>query len=143
MREQLFGAAQILRAIIQGAVVFTAVLTLYVLALPVVGLAQSRALVLTMLIAANLTLALATTSGGHRLFSVTRPAFWAIAGLAGGGLLLAIYAPPIAAIFHVEPPAPALEGAAAAAGVVAGGAVAVGNALTRLFRGSTAAADLR
>ena len=121
-QEPLFGRRQLILAISQGLLVTLAALGLYVWALGQVAETEARGAILTVLVIANLVLALADSASAKvGLFDVHRRMFWGIAAGATAVLLAVLYTPFLNSIFHVEAPRPMLLLIAAATGAMAGG----------------------
>jgi Ca2+-transporting ATPase len=103
--EPLFGARQILTALLQGLGTFGAVFGLYVWTLGHMSQGQGRAVAFIALILSNLVLALIDSAGrGLDMFGPHRRMFWLI----GLGAVLALIAStqlgPLAQLFRFEPP---------------------------------------
>ncbi|WP_374468860.1 HAD-IC family P-type ATPase [Phenylobacterium sp.] len=131
--EPLFGPAQVGVALIQGLGVLTGVLAVYMLALQDHPEAQARGAAFLALVLGNLVLALADSSGGGRLFSRDRVAYWLIAAAVLAVLAAVLALPALAAVFRVALPSADLLALAVAAALAAGGWPAVVNRL-RLAR---------
>jgi Ca2+-transporting ATPase len=122
-REPLFGARQVARGFIEGAIVLGTLLAAYAYALGAnIGDAQTRALVFVGLVVGNLALAFASAAEpGTSFFDRRRRAFWIIAGAAAVVLAAVVLIAPIAELFRFAQPPMELLGATAAAAVLAGG----------------------
>jgi Ca2+-transporting ATPase len=120
--EPLFGAAQLRLALLQGGVVFAAVLGIYVWALGAYPETQARGAAFLTLVVGNLILALADsiTTGG-RLFARHRRVFWGIAAATLATLAVVLVAPEVARVFRVSMPAPVLLTVALLAAAASGG----------------------
>jgi Ca2+-transporting ATPase len=129
--EPLFGLRQALFAVAQGLSVFAGVFALYAWALRDHPEPEARGAAFLALVLGNLVLALADSSGGRRLFAPDRLSFWLIA--AGVALVTAavLAVPPVAAVFRVAPPDPALLATALAVALAAGGWPGLVNRLRR------------
>ena len=121
-RESLFGPAQVLMALVQGASVLAAVMAVYLWSLDVCPEAQARAAAFVTLVAGNLLLALAdTVSIGGRLFATRRLAYWAITLATAAILTLVLVAPGPAAMFRMQAPAAGVLAVALAAAALSAG----------------------
>jgi Ca2+-transporting ATPase len=118
--EVLFGLREVTWALVQGAIVFAAVLACYLLSLHSGTSAQARGASLVALILANLTLALTTSATDDNLFGRHRAAFWGIAAAAILAVCALFFVPVLAGVFHVTPPGPRDLLMAAALGVFGG-----------------------
>jgi Ca2+-transporting ATPase len=121
--EPLFGRSQLAAAVVQGLIVLTAVLGLYIWAISGAPEPVARGAAFACLVAANLFLAFSNAvAPGVGLFDLRRVAFWSIASAAACVLAVVLFAPPAAALFHVAAPPLNLMIAAAVASAVSGGA---------------------
>jgi len=126
--DPLFGSRQLAAALIQGVSILAGVLGVYIWTLQAGAEAQARGAGFLTLVVGNLALALnnAVAPGGQ-IFARHRQAYWAIAAIAVGAVVLALEAPRLEAIFRMaQPPIPTMAVVLAVA-VVSG-------AWTRLLR---------
>lgn len=119
--DVLFGRAQIVLALLQGAGLLSGVLGLYVWALGAYGEQEARGAAFIALALGNLALALTDSMSSGRLFAVHRLVYWVIA--LGVTILLALImlAPGLAALFDVSAPEAPLLSAALAVAALGGG----------------------
>lgn len=118
--EALFGRAQLFEAIVQGVLVFVAMLIFFGWALTVSTEEQARAAAFTGLAVANLVLALASASWGRFGFFGQIPmSFWIIAVAALAVVCCAVYWPPLSGILRMAPPATDVLAIGAMAGALA------------------------
>ena len=120
-REPLLGAWRIALSLLQGLAVFAAVAFAYRMALGAYAEAEARAVAFAALVFGNTGLILSNRSQ-RRSFVATllepnRALWWVIAG-AVGGLLLALYLPPLREVFRFAPLDARLVGLAALTGSV-------------------------
>jgi P-type Ca2+ transporter type 2C len=106
IKEPLFGRPQMVLAAVQGAVLLTAVLGIYVWALNGrLPEDQARAAGFIVLVIGNLVLALADASGSAtRLFDVRHNIFWGVGALAVVVLVGTLTVPFLSEIFRLEAP---------------------------------------
>ncbi|WP_374512800.1 cation-translocating P-type ATPase [Brevundimonas sp.] len=125
--EALFGPAQILFAVVQGASLLAAVFGLYVWALAAApgGELEARGIAFIALVVGNLALALAATASSGRLLGPHRNIYWAIVTALAVVLTIILAVPPAAALFDVVPPRPDWLALALATGLVGGGWTAI------------------
>ncbi len=120
-REPLLGARLIVLSLLQGIALLAAVALAYRLALGVAAEAEARAVAFAALVFGNTGLILSNRSQRRSfvatLFAPNRALWWVIAG-AIGGLLLALYLPPLRKVFRFAPLDARLLGFAALAGSV-------------------------
>lgn len=102
--EPLFGAAQLLKALLQGAMLLLAVLALYTWALTAYSQAEARAGAFIALVLGNLALALADSMAAGGLFARHRITFWTISIAIASVLSLILAVPAFAAAFALAPP---------------------------------------
>jgi Ca2+-transporting ATPase len=120
--EPLFGPVQLGLALLQGLVVLIAVLGVYAWALAGHGEDQARGAAFLALVLGNLILALgAALSGAGRLFARHRLTYWAIAASVSATLAVIMAWPPLASVFKVAAPDPALLALSLAAALLSGG----------------------
>ncbi|MBK8839678.1 MAG: cation-translocating P-type ATPase [Hyphomonadaceae bacterium] len=123
IKEPLFGKPQMMLAIVQGAVLLTAVLGIYVWALHN-GLSenQARAAGFMVLVIGNLVLALANASGSAtQLFDPRHNIFWGVGAVAVVVLVGTLTIPFLSEIFRVEAPDGAIIALCVMTAVIAGG----------------------
>jgi Ca2+-transporting ATPase len=131
--EPLFGPQELTTAFIQGGLVLTGVLGLYVWALTLTSEDQARGMAFIALALANLTLALTDTAGREgALFDRRRTIYWVLAGILLAVLALVLTIPGLAAIFQIETPSPPHLALSALVAVASGGSYW---ALARLVSG--------
>ena len=120
--EPLFGARQMMLAVLQGLVVLAAVLGLYVVALGAGPEDEARATALVGLVLANLTLAMADVlARSGTILDPRRRLFWAIALAATAIVAAVLFIGPLGAAFRVAPPPPGLLLVGLLTGLGAGG----------------------
>jgi Ca2+-transporting ATPase len=120
--EAIFGVREVSLAILQGLIVFVAIVVYFGWALDVAPEAEARGAAFASLVVANLFLALANSAGGRfGVFSRSHTAFWIISGAAGLVLIAVLYAPPLAAILHIADPHWSLLAPGLAVAAIAGG----------------------
>ena len=117
----LFGPRQVIAALAQGAGVLVLVLGLYVWGLSWATEAEARGAAFLALIGGNLMLGLVDSAASARIFARQRRAYWVIVLLMSGAMSLIFSAPPLARMFALQPPGPALLAAAVAVAVLGGG----------------------
>lgn len=105
-RESLFGIGQMALGLFQGATIFLAVLSIYVIAFGLgVSERESRGLAFAALIAGILTLAISTSiSKGVSLFAPEHLSYWIIAGAASAMVGFALYVPFVSSLLQIEAP---------------------------------------
>ena len=137
--EALFGPAQILAAILQGAGVLVGVFGLYWWALATFPNAEpaARGAAFLALVVGNLVLALTDSASSGRLFAPHRRTYWIIVAAVAVVLTLVLTAPPIATLFDVAPPSRELLLLALGVGVVSGGWTGVAMFARRKIRRAT------
>ncbi len=109
-REPLLSARTIALSLLQGLAVLVAVAAAYHVALGVSAEAEARAVAFAALVFGNTGLILANRSQKRSLLTTLRapnPALWWVIGGALGGLLLALYMPPMQQVFRFAPLTPA------------------------------------
>lgn len=107
----LFGPAEFLTALLQGAGVLVAVLWLYAWAEARMPEEQARGLAFAALVFAALVLALVDAAGRDgRILDPRRRVYWGIAGALSALLALVFFAPSISVLFRVAPPSEAYLG---------------------------------
>jgi Ca2+-transporting ATPase len=120
--EALFGAAQVLIALLQGASVLVGVLGLYWWALTAFsGAEAARGAAFLALVVGNLVLALTDSASSGRLFAPHRRTYWVIVAAVTVVLTIVLTVPPVAALFDVALPSRDLLLLALAVGAVSGG----------------------
>lgn len=131
--EALFGPAQILIALVQGAAVLAGVFGLYWWALTALpqGEEAARGAAFLALVVGNLVLALTDSASSGRLFAPHRRAYWMIVATVAVVMSIVLTAPPVAALFDVAPPSPELLLLALTVGAVSGGWSAAGSLIRR------------
>lgn len=133
--EALFGSAQIVVALLQGAGILAGVLGLYVWALSTGPEPVARGAAFVALVVGNLMLALMDSATSMRLLAPHRRSYWTIV-LTVTVLVSAILAvPALASLFDLAPPDAGLLILAVATGVVSGGCTRAAAALWRLMPG--------
>lgn len=133
--EPLFGLRQVGLGLLQGFAVLVGALGLYSWLIAAgAPPSESRAMAFGVLVAANLGLAMGlAASRGVRLFDPRHAVFWSIAFVAAAMLALAIYAPPVAAVFRFSAPDPLWLALALAAAAGSGAGLGL---LRRLGQGA-------
>jgi Ca2+-transporting ATPase len=104
--ETLFGKQQIILGILQGSVIFTTVLSVYIFYLGIGSTEhQARGLAFTAMIIGNLTLALCTALPRQTSpFTSENKVFWIIASIAVSIVIASLYFPLFALLLRFEPP---------------------------------------
>jgi len=142
--EALFGPAQIIVALIQGAGVLAGVLAIYAWGLRVSIEPQARAAAFVALVTGNLVLALTDSASSARVFAPHRRAFWLIVAAVVVVLVVVLVVPAFASVFRFAPPAFPLLAVSVVVGVVAGswtGVVALAARALRRVRQSSLRRD--
>ena len=130
--EPLFGLRQLMLAVLQGAVILTGVLGVYLWALSRYPVDEARGAAFITLVAANLVLALTdAVSVGSKLFAPHRWIYCLIASGAAALLAIVLAAPSFAAVFLMTPPEPLVLSVAVTAAAVTGGWFAIVQRLPR------------
>jgi Ca2+-transporting ATPase len=104
--EPLFGPAEVLTAVAQGAGVLIAVFGLYAWASGQVSEPEARGAGFAALIAGNLTLALVDSIASRRIFAPQRAAYWIIVSIVSGAMGLIFSVPVICSLFRISPLGP-------------------------------------
>jgi P-type Ca2+ transporter type 2C len=119
--ERLFSRAVLKRSVLLGAIVLVFSVAVYGVALTIMSEGAARALAFIAIVIANLALIFVSRSRSASLGALLTKAnriFWWIAGVACLALALAIYTPPIAALFQFTAPVPEAVGLVVGCAVV-------------------------
>ena len=131
----LFGPRQIAFGALQGGIILSGVLGLYLWALQQLPETEARATAFVALALANMVLALTdSASAGVSLFDPHRRIFWLIGSSATAVLALCVFAPPFEALFRFDAPPLGVLAVAVAVAALTGGWAAPARALARAYQ---------